>query len=94
MMVLMKNLEKIDRTWRNPIPKYIRDVTPEDAATKIYAKEEGAVGRHCRIALSKHLLKKLEIKGIKFAEVTLHVGLGTFNPVEVEDLCTKWTLRN
>jgi S-adenosylmethionine:tRNA ribosyltransferase-isomerase len=31
-------------------------------------------------------LKKLEIKGIKFAEVTLHVGLGTFNPVEVEDL--------
>ena len=35
---------------------------------------------------SKHLLKRLEIKGIEFAEVTLHVGLGTFNPVEVEDL--------
>ena len=35
---------------------------------------------------SKQLLKRLEIKGIKFAEVTLHVGLGTFNPVEVEDL--------
>ena len=35
---------------------------------------------------SKNLLKKLEIKGINFAEVTLHVGLGTFNPVEVEDL--------
>jgi S-adenosylmethionine:tRNA ribosyltransferase-isomerase len=35
---------------------------------------------------SKHLLKRLEIKGVKFAEVTLHVGLGTFNPVEVEDL--------
>ena len=35
---------------------------------------------------SKHLLKRLEIKGIDFAEVTLHVGLGTFNPVEVEDL--------
>jgi hypothetical protein len=35
MMVLMKNLEKIDRTWRNSIPKYInRDVTPEDADTK------------------------------------------------------------
>jgi S-adenosylmethionine:tRNA-ribosyltransferase-isomerase (queuine synthetase) len=31
-------------------------------------------------------LKRLEIKGVKFAEVTLHVGLGTFNPVEVEDL--------
>ena len=35
---------------------------------------------------SKHLLKRLEIKGIDFAEVTLHVGLGTFNSVEVEDL--------
>ena len=35
---------------------------------------------------SRHLLKRLEIKGIDFAEITLHVGLGTFNPVEVEDL--------
>ena len=35
---------------------------------------------------SKHLLKKLQIKGINLAEITLHVGLGTFNPVEVEDL--------
>jgi S-adenosylmethionine:tRNA ribosyltransferase-isomerase len=54
------------------------------ALQTIYAKEEGAEA-YCRIALSKHLLKN-EIKGIKFAEVTLHVGLGTFNPVEVEDL--------
>ena len=35
---------------------------------------------------SKHLLKRLEIKGINLAELTLHVGLGTFSPVEVEDL--------
>ena len=35
---------------------------------------------------SKHLLKRLEIKGIDFAEVTLHIGLGTFSSVEVEDL--------
>ena len=34
----------------------------------------------------KHLLKRLEIKGVDFAETTLHVGLGTFSPVEVEDL--------
>ena len=34
----------------------------------------------------RHLLKRLEIKGVDFAEVTLHVGLGTFSPVEVEDL--------
>ena len=35
---------------------------------------------------SRHLLKRLEIKGINIAELTLHIGLGTFNPVEVEDL--------
>jgi S-adenosylmethionine:tRNA ribosyltransferase-isomerase len=80
-------------------PKYIsRDVTPEDAERyqTIYAKEEGAVAAPTAgLHFSKHLLKKLEIKGIKFAEVTLHVGLGTFNPVEVEDCQnTKWTLRN
>ena len=34
----------------------------------------------------RHLLKRLEIKGVDLAEITLHVGLGTFNPVEVEDL--------
>ena len=35
---------------------------------------------------SKQLLKKLELKGVNFANITLHVGLGTFRPVEVEDL--------
>ena len=73
-----------------PIPKYINgEVTPEDADRyqTIYAKEEGAVAAPTAgLHFSKHLLKRLEIKGAKFAEVTLHVGLGTFNPVEVEDL--------
>ena len=73
-----------------PIPKYInREVTPEDADRyqTIYAKEEGAVAAPTAgLHFSKHLLKRLEIKGAKFAEVTLHVGLGTLNPVEVEDL--------
>ena len=39
-----------------------------------------------KLHFSKHLLKRLEIKGVHLPEVTLHVGLGTFNPVEVEDL--------
>ena len=82
--------EKLLELGETPIPKYInREVTPEDAERyqTIYAKEEGAVAAPTAgLHFSKHLLKRLEIKGIDFAEVTLHVGLGTFNPVEVEDL--------
>ncbi len=81
---------KLTELGETPIPKYInREVTAEDADRyqTIYAKEEGAVAAPTAgLHFSKHLLKRLEIKGIKFAEVTLHVGLGTFNPVEVEDL--------
>jgi S-adenosylmethionine:tRNA ribosyltransferase-isomerase len=82
--------QKLTELGETPIPKYInREVTPEDADRyqTIYAKEEGAVAAPTAgLHFSKHLLKKLEIKGVDFAEVTLHVGLGTFNPVEVEDL--------
>ncbi len=81
---------KLTELGETPIPKYIsREVTPEyaDRYQTIYAKEEGAVAAPTAgLHFSKHLLKRLEIKGAKFAEVTLHVGLGTFNPVEVEDL--------
>jgi len=82
--------QKLVELGETPIPKYInREVTPEDAERyqTIYAKEEGAVAAPTAgLHFSKHLMKRLEIKGIDFAEVTLHVGLGTFNPVEVEDL--------
>ncbi|MCH1518535.1 MAG: tRNA preQ1(34) S-adenosylmethionine ribosyltransferase-isomerase QueA [Flavobacteriaceae bacterium] len=82
--------KKLKQLGETPLPKYIkRDPVPEDKARyqTIYAKNEGAVaaptaGMH----FSKHLLKRLEIKGVDLAELTLHVGLGTFNPVEVEDL--------
>jgi S-adenosylmethionine:tRNA ribosyltransferase-isomerase len=81
---------KLLELGETPIPKFLnREVTPEDADRyqTIYAKEEGAVAAPTAgLHFSKHLLKRLEIKGIDFAEVTLHVGLGTFNPVEVEDL--------
>ncbi len=81
---------KLTELGETPIPKYInREVTAEDADRyqTIYAKEEGAVAAPTAgLHFSKHLLKRLEIKGVDFAEVTLHVGLGTFNPVEVEDL--------
>lgn len=81
---------KLSELGETPIPKYInREVVPEDAERyqTIYAKEEGAVAAPTAgLHFSKHLLKRLEIKGVDFAEITLHVGLGTFNPVEVEDL--------
>ncbi|MBD0832872.1 tRNA preQ1(34) S-adenosylmethionine ribosyltransferase-isomerase QueA [Aestuariibaculum sediminum] len=81
---------KLNELGETPLPKYIkRDVEPEDEERyqTIYAKNEGAVAAPTAgLHFSKHLLKRLEIKGVNFAEVTLHVGLGTFNPVEVEDL--------
>ena len=81
---------KLRELGDTPIPKYItREVTPEDEERyqTIYAKVEGAVAAPTAgLHFSKHLMKRMEIKGVNFAEVTLHVGLGTFNPVEVEDL--------
>jgi len=81
---------KLTELGETPLPKYIRrEVQPEDAERyqTIFAKNEGAVAAPTAgLHFSKHLLKRLEIKGVNFAEVTLHVGLGTFNPVEVEDL--------
>ena len=81
---------KLNELGETPLPKYIkREVEPEDEERyqTIFAKEEGAVAAPTAgLHFSKHLLKRLEIKGVDFAEVTLHVGLGTFNPVEVEDL--------
>ena len=81
---------KLTELGETPLPKYIkRDVEPEDAERyqTIFAKSEGAVAAPTAgLHFSKHMLKRLEINGIDFAEVTLHVGLGTFSPVEVEDL--------
>jgi S-adenosylmethionine:tRNA ribosyltransferase-isomerase len=81
---------KITELGETPLPKYItRPVEPSDEERyqTIYAKVEGAVaaptaGMH----FSRELLKRLEIKGVDFAELTLHVGLGSFRTVEVEDL--------
>ncbi|MBN1112511.1 MAG: tRNA preQ1(34) S-adenosylmethionine ribosyltransferase-isomerase QueA [Bacteroidales bacterium] len=73
-----------------PLPKFIDRKVEDDDAERyqtVYAKHEGAVaaptaGMH----FSKQLLKRLEIKGVDFGYVTLHVGLGNFRSVEVEDL--------
>lgn len=82
--------KKLKELGETPLPKYIkREPVAEDKLRyqTIYAKNEGAVAAPTAgLHFSKHLLKRLEIKGVDLAELTLHVGLGTFNPVEVEDL--------
>lgn len=82
-----KDLNSLGNT---PLPKYITREPKESDRERyqtVFAKEVGAVaaptaGMH----FSKSLLKQLEIKGLEFAELTLHIGLGTFRTIDVEDL--------
>ncbi|MEO5646884.1 MAG: tRNA preQ1(34) S-adenosylmethionine ribosyltransferase-isomerase QueA [Chitinophagaceae bacterium] len=80
----------LDFMGETPLPKYIKRKPEEEDKIRyqtVYAKHEGAVAAPTAgLHFSKELIKRLEIKGIRFAEVTLHTGLGTFRPIEVEDL--------
>ncbi|MGL4956856.1 MAG: tRNA preQ1(34) S-adenosylmethionine ribosyltransferase-isomerase QueA [Bacteroidales bacterium] len=82
-----KLLYKLGET---PIPRWIREeVYPEDAERyqTIYAKHEGAVAApFAGLHFSRELMKRLEIKGVNLAEITLHLGLGSFRTIDVEDL--------
>ena len=81
---------KLKELGQTPLPKYINRPIEEDDQERyqtIYAKHEGAVAAPTAgLHFSKHLLKRLEIKGIDLAELTLHVGLGTLRPEEVENI--------
>ncbi len=75
-----------------PLPRYIidkREANEEDMEyfQTIYASKEGAVTAPATgLHFSRELMKRLEIKGVNFAFITLHCGLGSFDPIEVEDL--------
>ena len=73
-----------------PLPKYIkREAEPEDRERyqTVYAKHTGAVAAPTAgLHFTREVMKRLEIKGVEITPVTLHVGLGTFRPVDVEDL--------
>jgi S-adenosylmethionine:tRNA ribosyltransferase-isomerase len=73
-----------------PLPKYIKREVEESDIERyqtVFAKNEGAVAAPTAgLHFSRELLKRLEIKGVNYANVTLHIGLGTFRMVEVEDL--------
>jgi S-adenosylmethionine:tRNA ribosyltransferase-isomerase len=73
-----------------PLPKYIKrkvEDTDKDRYQTVFASNEGAVAAPTAgLHFSRELMKRLEIKGVDFGYLTLHVGLGTFRMVEVEDL--------
>jgi len=80
----------IDRHGQTPIPPYLRrEAEPEDRERyqTVFARSRGAVAAPTAgLHFTPELVAELQAKGVEVAPVTLHVGLGTFNPVEVEDL--------
>ena len=83
--ILMEILEKLGTM---PLPPYIHEkLENKDMYQTVYAKEYGsAAAPTAGLHFTPELLKKIEEKGIKIVHITLHVGLGTFRPVNVEDV--------
>jgi S-adenosylmethionine:tRNA ribosyltransferase-isomerase len=82
--------ETLYRLGETPLPKFIkRSIEPEDRDRyqTVFAQHEGAVAAPTAgLHFSRELMKRLEIKGVDFGFITLHVGLGNFRTVDVEDL--------
>jgi len=80
----------VDRIGETPIPRHIRKkVEPLDKERfqTIFAKEKGAISApSAGLHFTERLMKRMQIKGLDFGFVTLHIGLGTFRDVDVEDL--------
>lgn len=82
--------QTLHKMGETPLPRWVREkVEPidEERYQTIFAKVEGAVAAPTAgLHFSRHLLKRMEIRGIDTVELTLHVGLGNFRTVDVEDL--------
>ena len=80
--------EILDQIGLMPLPPYIHEELKEnDRYQTVYAKYEGsAAAPTAGLHFTDELLQKLEQKGVKIANVTLHVGIGTFRPVKVENI--------
>ena len=84
-----KTIQSLGKT---PLPEElqkIREIIPEDQEwyQTIYAKSEGAVAApSAGLHFSRELMKRLELRGVSFAEITLHAGVGNFREIDVEDL--------
>ena len=80
--------EILDKLGTMPLPPYIKEkLDDKDRYQTVYAKNIGsAAAPTAGLHFTKELLKKIQEKGIKICYITLHVGLGTFRPVNVEDV--------
>ena len=80
--------EVLDRLGETPLPPYIKEkLADKERYQTVYAKENGsAAAPTAGLHFTKEMLAKLEVKGVRLAFVTLHVGLGTFRPVNVENV--------
>lgn len=80
--------EVLDKLGEMPLPPYIKEQLPEkDRYQTVYAKEEGsAAAPTAGLHFTTELLEQLKQSGIKLAFITLHVGLGTFRPVSVDNI--------
>ena len=81
-------MEILDKLGEMPLPPYIHEkLEDKDRYQTVYAKNIGsAAAPTAGLHFTKELLDKIKKKGIIIEEVTLHVGLGTFRPVQVEDV--------
>ncbi|MHC6180671.1 tRNA preQ1(34) S-adenosylmethionine ribosyltransferase-isomerase QueA [Clostridium sp. JNZ X4-2] len=80
--------EVLDKLGQMPLPPYIKEkLEDKEMYQTVYSKEEGsAAAPTAGLHFTKKLLKEIEEKGIKLAFLTLHVGIGTFRPVKVENI--------
>jgi S-adenosylmethionine:tRNA ribosyltransferase-isomerase len=80
--------EVLDRLGQMPLPPYItHQLQDKNRYQTVYAKHEGsAAAPTAGLHFTKELLKEIEEMGVQIAHVTLHVGLGTFRPVKVENV--------
>ncbi|MDU1322420.1 MAG: tRNA preQ1(34) S-adenosylmethionine ribosyltransferase-isomerase QueA [Clostridium botulinum] len=80
--------EILDQLGQMPLPPYIKEkLDDKEMYQTVYSKEEGsAAAPTAGLHFTEKLLEKIKEKGVKLAFLTLHVGLGTFRPVKVEDI--------
>ena len=79
--------ERLDELGEMPLPPYIKErLDDPDRYQTVYAKENGSAAAPAGLHFTDELLQKIKDKGVNIAFITLHVGLGTFRPVSVEDI--------